>query len=116
MKWLFIIFAFITMNALSQEIDLGSVKAFPVAKQFEYENGQPSTVIETGTLRSGEGSLARGPHTVRFNLAADAIYPVVIDGQTVNPGDSVEFNINLTLPLNIFEFYDKKSQHPFIWL
>jgi hypothetical protein len=96
-KYLFLTIALLAFKAVAVEVVLEPIKVFPVAKQLQYENGAPSTIIDTGTLRSDVGSLARGPHTVRFNLAADAIYPVVVDGQTVNPGDSIEFKINLTL-------------------
>ena len=96
-RYLLLAMTLMAFQALAANIVLEPVKAFPVAKQLEYENGDPSTIIDTGTLRSDEGSLARGPHTVKFKLAADAIYPVVVDGQTVNPGDSIEFKINLTL-------------------
>jgi hypothetical protein len=97
MKYLLIGLAFMSFFGSLHANQMSKIKVFPVAAQFEYSNGQPSTLIQTSQIISDDGRLARGPHTVIFTLADDAQYPVVINGQTINPSESIEFTINLSL-------------------
>jgi hypothetical protein len=95
-KYLFLTIALLAFKAVAVEVVLEPVKAFPVAKQFEYENGQPSTVIATSPIVDEDGKLARGPHTINFTLAAGSSYAVMINDNRVEPGETYSFVQNLT--------------------
>lgn len=86
----------LAFQALASNVVLEPVKAFPVAKQFEYENGQPSTVIATSPIVDDAGKLARGPHTINFTLAAGSSYAVMVNNNRVEPGETYSFVQNLT--------------------
>lgn len=91
-----LILFFASMNLHAVQINVGEMKTFPVAKPLEFNTGVPVTAIETGVLTDGRGNLARGPHLFEITLEQDAPYPVVIRGQTVQPGETAYFVQNLS--------------------
>lgn len=59
------------------------------------ETGGLISVIKTDAIKLKSGT-ASGVSTVNLSLAKDADFPIVVKGKTIKPGESADFNINLS--------------------
>ena len=83
-------------DIVTSNVSLGDINVLAANQQLTYSNGEPVSVIRTGIIKNSKGLAARGPHKFIFTLDADSPYPVILRGEEVVPGESIEFVENLT--------------------
>ena len=79
-----------------REILLQDIETLAVDKPLRYDNGEPVAVIDTGVIADTLGRVARGPHTFEFTLEQAAPFAVMVRGERVEPGSTLNFVENLT--------------------
>jgi|ETNmetMinimDraft_18_1059904.scaffolds.fasta_scaffold00052_5 hypothetical protein len=79
-----------------REILLQDIETLAVDKPLRYDNGEPVAVIDTGVIADTLGRVARGPHTFEFRLEETAPFAVMVRGERVEPGATLNFVENLT--------------------
>ncbi|WP_240224744.1 hypothetical protein, partial [Rheinheimera hassiensis] len=94
----FIMLFLFLMSALSNAstVELQTHHVPALSQVLLDDNNRLITLVETPEIRDDLGNLARGVHTVNFKLDATSPYPVVIQGRTVQPGETYIFTLNLS--------------------
>ena len=74
-------------------LNLGVLSTFAVTSALKLPDDQPLNMLVTDPLRTEEGYIARGEQAGVVTLRSDAEYPIMILGQIVNPGQTVEVKL-----------------------
>jgi len=80
----------------ARQILLQDIETLAVDKPLQYDNGEPVAVIDTGVIADSLGRVARGPHSFEFSLEETAPFAVMVRGERVEPGTTLNFVENLT--------------------
>jgi len=81
----------------------------PVSVNLKDSLGRDKSIISSAAIKDSQGRLAKGMHNIDFSLDANAPYPLVVDGTTVQPGQSVRFSKNLSLSASAVSFSIKPA-------
>lgn len=73
------------------------VVTVPVSANLKDALGRDKTLLTTAAIKDSQGKLAKGMHNIDFSLADTAPYALIVDGNTVQPGQSIRFSKNLSL-------------------
>lgn len=73
-------------------LKLSSINTLSAQQSIKNNLGESVSIVQTGPLRTGEGHLASGPQNVYFTLRTDAKYDVIVDGQRVSAGQTIQFS------------------------
>lgn len=76
-------------------IVLSNMKTLSVATGLKLSNNDPLAFLKTSILRKENGELAKGLQTGTITLRKDAAFSLTINGITVSPGESKEFQIDM---------------------
>jgi hypothetical protein len=72
-------------------LKLGSMSTLSVPQSIKNKLNESVSTVKTGPLRTGEGHLASGPQNIFFTLRSDAQYDIIVGGQRVSAGQTVQF-------------------------
>jgi hypothetical protein len=81
----------------------------PVSANLKDSLGRDKSILSSAAIKDSQGRLAKGMHNIDFSLDASAPYPLVVDGTTVQPGQSVRFSKNLSLSASAVTFSIKPA-------
>lgn len=76
--------------------NVGKIFTLPVSKNLLDSTNKPIAKIESENVRTGEGNLINGEQDLVFSLRTDATFAVIIEGETVQPGETKEIKIQAT--------------------
>ena len=77
-------------------VNVGVMQTLPVAQQLLGQSDTPISVIEAGPILANDGSVATGTADFEFTLSASAAYSVVVQGVTIDPGNSHTFTYDFS--------------------
>lgn len=89
----------ITLSVNAQDIiqkNIDPIDMFAVSKPVRDASERLISVIETDEITDASGELAKGPHSVIVEIDATSDVGAVINGQTINPGESASFEVDLS--------------------
>lgn len=73
--------------------NIGKVFTLPVSRNLLDANNSPIANFKSDNVRTGEGNLINGEQDLVFTLRSDADFAVIVEGRTVQPGQTVELKI-----------------------
>lgn len=85
------------------------VVTVPVSANLKDALGRDKTLLTTTAIKDSQGRLAKGMHNIDFSLADTAPYALIVDGNTVQPGQSIRFSKNLSLSASAVTFSVKPA-------
>lgn len=74
-------------------VSAGDINVLSISQAITDNTDNPIAQVNTGVLRTEEGSLAAGPQEAYFTLRSDAEISVKILGQVVAPGQTVTLSV-----------------------
>lgn len=105
-----LIAAFLINKAFAQSVVVQpEAVILPVTASLKDSLGRDKTLLSSAAIKDSQGQLAKGMHNIDFSLDASAPYALVVDGTTVQPGQSVRFSKNLSLSSSAVTFSIKPA-------
>ena len=74
---------------------LGTIKGLAVNKNLLDSSNKPLTYAQITTVKTSAGATATGAQQAYFTLRRDAKFAVVVNGVTVQPGETKNFTLTL---------------------
>lgn len=83
------------MYAPDNWIKVSGLKTLSVDHGLELRNGAPVAVITSDTLHTESGNLATGNQDALVTLRPDAPFPISVNGEVINPGETKALTFDL---------------------
>jgi hypothetical protein len=96
MRYLMFLVLILPTLLFAQTVDLQKHYVPALSQVLFDDNRRAITLVETPEIKDNAGNLARGVHTIHFSLDASSPFPVVVEGRTVQPGETYVFTHNLS--------------------
>lgn len=74
-------------------IKLSSINTLSANQSIKNNLNESITIVKTGPLRTSEGHIASGLQNVYFTLRSDANYDVIVEGQRVAAGQTIQLSV-----------------------